>query len=124
MSKYEINPSNTIDGSYIITAEEKQRVEALIKEFKGDVDELKKVIISILTILGIWDEKTNAIKATLKSGEDGYIPTILKGVGDIMALAAQSQVPLIGKKAEKKLHEKFSFLENFIPLMEKHTVNV
>lgn len=120
MSKHTIHAQPHPDG-FIISATEKKRLDDLLKENAADVAELRNVVISILKLLGIWDDKTNAVKAAIKSGEESYLPNILKGLGEVTMLAGQAQIPVIGKKAEQKLVEKFHFLKNLIPIIEKHS---
>lgn len=120
MSKHTIHTQPHPDG-HLISHTEKKRLDELLKENEADVAELKNVVVSILQLLGIWDEKTNAVKASIKSGDESYLPSILKGLGDVIALAGQAQIPIIGKKAEARLVEKFHFLKNLIPIIEKHS---
>lgn len=122
-SKYIITTTPHSDQFQLITEAEKNRIQAVLDENKADVDELRNVVVSILKLLGIWDEKTNSVKNSIKTGQESYLPSILKGLGDVTMLAGQAQIPVIGKKAEAKLLEKFHFLKNLIPIIEKHANN-
>lgn len=108
-----------------ITVNKKSYEKLLIelKEYKHDTEELKKCILSVLGLLGILDEETQSIKAKIKTGEEGYTKHILGALGDVMTLLTQSNMPIIGKKYEAKLAEKFSFIKTVLPLIDKHSKN-
>lgn len=112
----------THDGKTYTIVEKAQleRLLALLQENKADIHELKNVVVSILRLLGIWDDKTNSIKESIKTGEEGYFGNILKGLGDVISLLTRAQVPIIGKKAEAELMQKFAFLKTLVPIIEKH----
>lgn len=104
-----------------VNKKEYEKLLSDLNEYKNDTIELKKCILSVLRLLGILDEKTQSIKEKIKSGEEGYTKHILGGLGDVMTLLTQSNMPIIGKKYESKLAEKFSFIKTVLPLIEKHS---
>lgn len=102
---------------------EKQKIENLlnkIEDYKQDITGLKNCVFDILRLLGVFDENTGTIKETIKKGEESYFNHILKSLSEVVALLGQAQIPVIGKKAEAKLLQKFHFVKTIIPLIEKH----
>lgn len=90
------------------------------KDFKADKEVLHDCIVKIMDLLGIVDPATGKVKEEIVSGEESFIPSLLKSVGDLMSLMTQSTIPLIGKKAKVKLEEKFDFIKTLIPIIQKH----
>lgn len=105
---------------YLIEAEQLKNLLYEVKEGKKDIGEMKNCIMALLAVLGLLDESGTQIKESIKSGEEGYFKHILKALGETMALLGQAQIPVIGKKAEAKLLEKFHFVKTIIPIIEKH----
>lgn len=91
-----------------------------IKENKADILEFKSCVLSILSLMGLLDEKTETLKESIKTGEEGYFGPILKSLSEVISLLGQAQIPIIGKKAEAKLVQKFAFIKNILPIVEKH----
>jgi hypothetical protein len=112
----------TIDGKdyYLVENEQLKRLIDDLKEGKKDINELKNCIMSLLGVLGLLNEAGTNIKESIKTGEESYFKHILKALGETMALLGQAQIPVIGKKAEAKLLEKFHFVKTIIPTIEKY----
>lgn len=104
---------------------EKQILEAIITKAEGyrtDILDMQEVIVLFLDTLGVMDPKNKKqILPEIVSGEEKPIPYILKAIGDVTSLMIQAQVPIVGKSAEKRLAEKFSFIPKIIPLVKKYS---
>lgn len=88
-----------------------------LDEYKADISKLKITVDSVLKILGLIDENTGAIKATIQSGEEGYFKYILKGLNKMMFLLVQAQM---SKSAQKELENHFSFIKTLLPTINKY----
>jgi hypothetical protein len=92
-----------------------------IKDSEAEVTVLKKTVFSILNLLGLADD-SGKVNQVLLEDESRVMPTIIKGVGGIMTLMGQSQVPIMGKASKAKLEKKFEFLKDLLPLIKKYGV--
>lgn len=100
---------------------EKHQLDELLKQnelAKSEIKQMYDATIKILDLLGL--SENGLIKKQCFNGEENAMPHILKGAGSIMTLLTQSQIPIIGKKAEAKLAKKFNFFEPLIPVFEKY----
>jgi hypothetical protein len=125
MIKLELNQITDkieIEGKQYLLVEKNQLTNLLNQnaEYKKDVVELKECIISVLRLMGLLDETTKTLKAEIKSGEESYFSPILKSLSDVVKLLTLSQLPIVGKKHEEQLVQKFSFIKQILPLIEKH----
>lgn len=109
----------TIDGvDYSIF--NKSELENLLKkhqDYQSDIKELRSVIVSVLKLLGIYDEATGSVKSEIASGEESYFKHILKALNKIVMLLVTAQV---SKKAQAELEETFSFITKIFPIINKH----
>ena len=80
-------------------------------EMRSDLSSFKKAIAGILNVLGLLDSNTGTIKESIQKGEESYLKHIGKALTSVM-----SDIML---KREKKLAERFSFIQNVIPLINK-----
>lgn len=96
------------------------RIESLSKalaEKESDLAEMKKVIISVLDLLGILNDEKTTIRAEIQSGDESYFKYILKALNSTIMLMTKAQ---FSKGAEKELAEKFAFIKNLIPVINKY----
>ena len=99
----------------------KEQLDKLIEQNQQQKQEIKELYdgtIKLLDVLGLVEN--NKIKPEYFNGEQNPIPDILKSASSIMMLATQANIPGLGKKAEAKLVEKFSFFKQLIPIFEKY----
>lgn len=89
------------------------------KAMREDLENLYDVVISMVDVLGLLTPDKKNILPEIVSKEKSVIPIIMKSVMDIITLMGQSQVPVLGKRAEKQLEEKFAFLQKVLPLIDK-----
>lgn len=89
------------------------------ESYKKDVDDLLKVAKGICGVLGLTDEKGNVKKSFLDNTESP-MPSILKAILSTATLMGQAQLPIIGKKAEAEIAQKFDFIKYLTPILEKH----
>lgn len=125
MIKLELNQITDkieIEGKQYLLVEKNQLTNLLNQnsEYKKDVVKLRECIISVLRLMGLFDETTKTLKAEIKSGEESYFSPILKSLSDVVKLLTLSQLPIVGKKHEEQLVKKFSFIKQILPLIEKH----
>lgn len=85
---------------------------------KAEIRALYDGSIKVLSLIGLAENGRVKTEAFEEGGN--AMPEILKGAGSIMSLVMQSQVPIIGKKAEQKLIEKFDFFKHLIPMFIKY----
>ncbi|MBS1647364.1 MAG: hypothetical protein JST67_08485 [Bacteroidetes bacterium] len=104
---------------------EKQELETLIKvneDFKQEIEILKESVIKIMDVMGLIDKETGKMREEIASGEESFVPSMLKSLGDIITLLTKSQMPKFfgGEKAKDELLEKFSFIKKMLPIINKH----
>ena len=86
-------------------------------ELSGEIATLKEVVLSIIGLFGLLDEKTGTIKASIQSGEESYFKHILKALNKIIMMVTMAQ---ISKSSEKELADTFAFIKKVIPLINKY----
>lgn len=99
----------------------KQQLTELLNKLEEKDAELKALYngsIKVMELVGLAEN--GKIKAECFEEGANPIPEVIKGGSSIMSLVMQSQTPFIGKKAEAKLTEKFSFFKDLIPLFIKY----
>ncbi len=105
----------------MIEIEESKLMALLDKndEQEREIRMLYNSSISVLELLGLAE---NGRFKSEYFGEDSEnpLPSVLKEVGSLMVLCTQAAVPVLGKNAEKKLTERFSFFKDLIPVFEKY----
>lgn len=84
---------------------------------------LIKIAYSIMDLFGFIDNETGKMKPEIISGEESFIPGMLKSLGDVTTLLMSAKTPFksMREKAEQKLAEKFSFVKDLIPLLQKYS---
>lgn len=92
--------------------DDNQVMKVKIKEYEHDLTELKNAITGILSVLGILDPETNAIKSSIQSGEESYMKHMAKAMTNIVLLMTTGQT--------KKLEEKFHFIKSVLPVVNKY----
>ncbi len=93
-------------------------VKDSVENYKNDIFNLYNGSIKTMEVIGLAEN--GKMKPGILSGEANPLGLVLKGGSDIFTLAMQAQVPVLGKKAEAKLLDKFSFFKELIPLFEKY----
>jgi hypothetical protein len=115
----EITDTLTIDGlEYQIFR--KDQLTGLIdklKEYQGDITELKSAVTNILKLFGLLDETTGTIKTEIQNGEESYFKHILKALNKTVGLLMMAQV---SKKSQAELEIQFAFIKTLIPIINKH----
>lgn len=89
-----------------------------IEEQNADIKKLYDGSMKILELLGLAEN--GLAKTECFTGEENAMPNIIKGAGSLFTLLTQSQIPIMGKRAEAKLVEKFSFFATMVPIFEKY----
>lgn len=117
----------TIDGKEYFLLEKNKgdemmdRIESLtqqLSEKEADLAEMKSVIISVLDLLGILNEEKTTIRAEIQSGEESYFKYILKALNSTIMLITKAQ---FSSGAQKEMAEKFAFIKNLIPIINKYS---
>jgi len=83
-----------------------------------EIKALYNASINIMELLGVAAE--GKIKPEMMEDGNNPLPEIMKEAGSLVSLVMKSQIPLIGKKAEAQLVEKFSFFGALLPLFQKY----
>lgn len=90
----------------------------ILADYKKDIAELHTCIVAVLDLMGLYDHQTHDIKEGIKTGKDSYFKYILRALGDVVSLLTQAKLGFKG--AEQEILEKFAFIKNILPLIEKH----
>lgn len=95
------------------------------EEQKADIKILKKGVTSVMDLMGLIDKETSLIKPEIESGEESFIPGMLKSLGDVVTLLTRASAPkwMGGEKAKEQLGLKFSFIQEVLPLIKKYNTN-
>ncbi len=99
----------------------KESLKALLDQNESQKAEIRALYdgsIKVMELIGLAE--SGQIKSEAFEDGGNALPEILKGASSIMGLVMQAQVPVIGKKAEAKLVEKFSFFKDLIPVFVKY----
>lgn len=105
---------------------EEEKLKMLLEqneEYKKEHAILKNSAVSIMGMFGIMDQNTQKMKPEIASGEQSFIPGMLKSLGDLTALLMKANAPRWmggGKQAEEELAQKFSFIKDLLPIINKH----
>lgn len=102
-----------------------QQIYSLQQELKEAQDEraiLKKSVIKIMDLMGLIDPATGKMKEEIASGEESFVPGMLKALGDVVMLLTKSSAPKMfgGDKAKAQLVEKFDFIAALLPIINKY----
>lgn len=100
---------------------DKKQLAALLAEnaqFKKDIKVLHKSTLQTMDILGLIDPQTGTIKEDVLTGKENPFPSILKGGSSLLSLVGQAGIGM--SSAKRKLEEKFSFLEELLPLLRTY----
>lgn len=98
----------------------------LLKNLKESEEEravLKASVIKIMELMGLIDPATGKMKEEIASGEESFIPGMLKALSDVVSLLTKSSVPSWmggGAKAKKQLADKFDFIAPLLPIINKY----
>lgn len=110
-----------IDGEIyvLVKKDDIKSLEYKVKDQAADINELKNCVTSVIKLMGLFDDKTGTIKASVTNGTENYFKYIIKAIKDILALVMQSQIGF--GNSEKELAEKFAFIKTVLPLVKKYT---
>lgn len=100
---------------------DEDQLNTLITKNETQRDEIKQLYdasIKILEMLGLAEN--GKAKTACFSGEENAMPHIIKGAGSLFTKLTQSQIPIIGKAAQKELEERFAFFGTLVPVFEKY----
>lgn len=92
-------------------------------ELKSEITEIIKLVREIIGVLGFLDENGKSIKPELLSGDKSVFSLLLISLSDIIGLITKSKMAVIGTRYEKKLEEKFSFVKDIVPIVQKYATN-
>ena len=109
-----------IDGEIyvLIRKNDVRNLEHKVKDQANDINELKNCVTSVIKLMGLFDDKTGTIKASVANGTENYFKYVIKAIKDILSLVIQSQVGM--GNSEKELTEKFAFIKTVLPLVKKY----
>lgn len=100
----------------------KAELEMLIQQ-KNEQDKeiaiLKNSIIKLMEILGIAEN--GVMNKKILTGEEPFMGPLLGSLGHITRLMVQSEMPIVGKRAAKEIEEKFHFIKELLPVIEKYS---
>jgi hypothetical protein len=93
-----------------------------IAEADAERQVLIKIAFEIMNLFGYIDPKTGKMKPEVLSGEESFIPGMLKSLGDVTSLLIGAKNPFksLAQKNKDKLQEKFAFVQILIPLLQKY----
>ncbi len=88
------------------------------KQADQDVKDLKEVVMGVMGVLGLA-ENGKPIPELFEE-EPEIIGPCIKGITSVSQLMMTSKMPVIGKKAEKELAEKFHFIKLIPPILKRY----
>lgn len=100
----------------------RKQLDELLKqneEYKQEVKELLLVAYGICNVLGLTDEN-GKIKQSYLNNEESPMPSVLKAILSTASLMGQANVPILGRKAEAEIAQKFAFIKHLTPIIEKY----
>ncbi len=105
-----------------IDREQLEQLVAKNEELKADIVAMRGGIISIMDFMGLIDPKTRNLKEEIEKGEESFIPSMLKGLGNVVTLLTNAGRPhwLGGAKYKEQLAKKFQFIQDLIPVVKKY----
>jgi hypothetical protein len=105
-----------------ISVEEFEGLISQLEEAKKEKEALYNIALNIMKLMGLIDPATNKLKADIASGEESFFPNILQALREVVALLLKAQMPKWagGESAEKEIQEKFYFIKELMPLIEKY----
>lgn len=105
---------------------ERERLTTLLNQLDEADQErqiLKGATIKIMSLMGLINPETGTMKEEIASGEESFIPGMLKSLSDVVALLTKSNLPAFmggGDKAKDALAEKFGFIKELLPIINKY----
>lgn len=105
---------------------EREKLDFLLTEFeesKKERDVLKRSATKIMDMFGLIDKESGKMKPEIASGEESFVPGMIKSLGDIVLLLTKSNAGswFGGNKAKEELEKKFDFIQELLPIINKHT---
>lgn len=107
----------------LVPAHQLKSLLAQLEEAKQERKILYDIALSIMVLLGYADAKTRKPIPEIISGEESWMPGMLKSLADVMGLLTKTKFAITDnqkKKYEAELAEKFAFVKNLMPLMQKY----
>lgn len=83
-----------------------------------DIRQLYDACMNIMEMVGV--AKDGRVKKEITEPGGNAISEVLKEAGSIITLVMKAQVPVVGKKYEEKLADKFAFFKDLMPLFQKY----
>jgi hypothetical protein len=97
-------------------------LEAQLLEAQEERKILKSAVIKIMDLMGLIDPQTNKMREEIASGDESFVPGMLKSLGDVVQLLMKSNAPKMfgGEKAKEQLAQKFDFIAPLLPIINKY----
>jgi hypothetical protein len=110
-----------VNGTNYIMVSEDSLNELVLKaeEMKKERDLMEYGIYQICGVLGLTNAERTEIKPEVVSGDEGVFKNLMKAGTDLFLLFSKSSLPVVGKKAEAEIKQKFEFIEKLLPLLKK-----
>lgn len=112
------------NGYYLLVpAHQLKSLLEQLQEAKEERKILYDIALSIMVLLGYADAKTRKPIPEIINGEESWMPGMLKSLADVMGLLTKTKFAITDnqkKKYEAELAEKFAFVKNLMPLMQKY----
>lgn len=108
------------NGTVTLTNEELAELLTQNEVLKGDIMLLRSSVMKTLSVLGMTTDDGQNIKPELKDKSQNPLKIILKGAWKVMSLFGEAK---FSKAAEREIGEKFNFLDEAIPVIEKYGTN-
>ena len=105
-----------------LTSEERLMFENLVKEklvAEAERKALFGLALNICDVLGVLDENKK-IRAGIVNGEDNVLKYVLGSLTGLMSDFATAQIPGVGRKAKERIEQRFAFLKEIVPIIQKY----
>ncbi|MBA2610543.1 MAG: hypothetical protein H0U95_01135 [Bacteroidetes bacterium] len=93
-----------------------------LNECKAERAVLKKSVIEIMNLMGLIDPATGKMREEVATGEESFMPGMLKALGDTITLLTKASAPewMGGLKYKEQLAAKFAFIAPLLPIINKY----
>lgn len=113
------------DNDYFVPVPAHQLKHLLeqLAEAKADRKILYEVGVSIMILFGYADPKTRQPIPEIVSGEESWMPGMLKSLSDIIGKLTKAKLAVTKNQKERyqtELAETFAFVKDFMPLITKY----
>jgi hypothetical protein len=96
---------------------------AQLQDAKNDRETLVNIAIEIMILFGYVDPNTRKVKPEIATGEESWMPGMLKSLADVMGTLTKSKFAVTKKQkaeCEAELAKKFAFVSNLMPILTKY----